>query len=182
MSSSDLAGPVKIVKSFLAGIKSRDKDSMRSVCHADATACLIRNGKPLHLPLSKVLDLIPEDGNEDEVSYDEVTHFYGDFATVWTPYKYYEDGKVSFKCNQFLERDGRRLLKAVKEIKETISIVCTSEIVLTVRKIHHQGANSFSLWKSPEQGWVITSVQDIAISGDGVTPMQVIGSRDNKSI
>lgn len=69
---------------------------MRAVVHADATACLIRFGKPIHMTLAQVLERIDEESKVemDEVSYDEVEHIDGQLASVWTPYKFYEDGKV----------------------------------------------------------------------------------------
>ncbi|KAK5706136.1 hypothetical protein LTR97_001122 [Elasticomyces elasticus] len=30
-------------------------------------------------------------------------------------------------------------------------------------KVHHEGGSAYTLWKSPEGGWVITVVQDIAL-------------------
>lgn len=91
------ATPLATAKTFLAGIGARDKDGMRAVCHPDATACLIRNGQPLHATLASILYRIDDGKNGiemDEVSYDETEHVDGDFATVWTPYKFYEEGKV----------------------------------------------------------------------------------------
>lgn len=69
---------------------------MRAICHPDATACLIRDGKPMHMLVANILDLMSEDQSVemDEVSYDEVEHIDGGFATVWTPYQLFEDGKV----------------------------------------------------------------------------------------
>ena len=95
--STNTSTPLSTAKTFLAGIKARDKVFMRTVSHPDATACLIREGKPIHILIANVLDLMPDDGKVemDEVSYDEVEHVDGDFATVWTPYRFYEDGKVS---------------------------------------------------------------------------------------
>ena len=71
---------------------------MRSLSHPDATACLIRERKPIHILITNVLELMSDDSNVemDEVSYDEVEHVDGDFATVWTPYRFFEDGKVRF--------------------------------------------------------------------------------------
>ena len=50
----------------------------------------------MHILVSNILDLMPDDDSVemDEVSYDEVEHVDGEFATVWTPYRFYEDGKV----------------------------------------------------------------------------------------
>lgn len=50
----------------------------------------------MHILLVNVLDLIStvSDVEMDEVSYDEIEHIDGDFASVWTPYKFFENGKV----------------------------------------------------------------------------------------
>jgi len=77
----------------------------------------------------------------DEVSYDEIEHVDGDFASVWTPYKFYEDGKL-----------------------------------------HHTGTNNFCLWKSPDKSWLITAVQDVGRSAEGVTNMQVVGGHDAEGV
>lgn len=47
--------------------------------------------------ISDVLNRIDDSGaiEQDEVSYDEIEHVDGDFATVWTPYRFFEDVKVS---------------------------------------------------------------------------------------
>lgn len=88
--------PTATAITFLKGIKTRNTDQMRAVCHPGGTACLIRDGKPMYITLDDILDRVcKDDGVErDEVSYDEIEHVDGDFATVWTPYRFYEDGKV----------------------------------------------------------------------------------------
>ncbi|KXT08088.1 hypothetical protein AC579_1472, partial [Pseudocercospora musae] len=83
--------PLGVAKAFLAGIKSRDVAAMRALVHADATACLIREQVPRHF---EVLDIIESaDSEMDEYSYDEVEHVDDDYAIVWTPYEFVEDGK-----------------------------------------------------------------------------------------
>ena len=96
MSESTSLTPTEIAKAFLQGIKSQDKAHMRSLCYANATACLIREGKPLHMLIEDILNRISDKSTVemDEVSHDEVEHIDGEFATVWTPYNFYEDGKV----------------------------------------------------------------------------------------
>ena len=61
----------------------------------------------MHILLANVLDLTPDDVSVemDEVSYDEVEHVDGDFATVWTPYRFYEDGKVSSRSRFRKQRE-----------------------------------------------------------------------------
>lgn len=97
MSSANNSTPKATVITFLKGLKLRNKAQMRAVCHPDATACLIRESKPVYLLIANVLDRINDDSGltMDEVSFDEIVHVDGDFATVWTPFKFYEDGKVS---------------------------------------------------------------------------------------
>ena len=97
MAAAQNSTPLAVAKSFLAGIKARDKKTMASLCHPDATACLIREGKPMHTTVANILDRIDFEGavEQDEVSHDEIEHVDGDFATVWTSYWFYEDGKVS---------------------------------------------------------------------------------------
>jgi hypothetical protein len=97
MSPTDNSTPKATAITFLKGIKLRNKEQMRSVCHPDATACLIRQRKPIYLLVANVLDRISDDSGVamDEVSFDQIEHVDSDFATVWTPYKFYEDGEVS---------------------------------------------------------------------------------------
>lgn len=154
--SSNNTTPLAAAKTFLAGIKSRDKDSMRAVSHPDATACLIRNGKPIHTTVEYVLERIGSEAVEmEEVSYDEVEHVDGLFASVWTPYRSFEDGKACLPYN-----DGS---------VNSRTNAC---------QIHHAGSNNFTLWKSPEKGWIITSVQDIAREAEGVTNLSIVGGHD----
>jgi ketosteroid isomerase-like protein len=96
-----MSSPLEVVKAFLAGIKAGDTVAMGKLAHPDATACLIRNGVPLHTTVAVILGRIAtvgEDLEMDEVSYSEVEHVDGDFATVWTPYRFYEKGKVWKPC------------------------------------------------------------------------------------
>ena len=57
---------------------------MHAICHPDTTACLIREGKPMHFLIANVLDLMPDDDKleMDEISYGEIEHVDGDFATA----------------------------------------------------------------------------------------------------
>ncbi|KAK5745529.1 hypothetical protein LTR17_001400 [Elasticomyces elasticus] len=122
--STDNTTPTSTVKSFLAAIKHHDTALMRAVCHPDATGCLIRDGKPVHTTVAAILQMLDEREDEamDEISWDEVEHVCGEFASVWAPYKFFSCGEV-----------------------------------------HHEGGSAYTLWKSPEVGWVITVVQDIAL-------------------
>ncbi|KAK5116857.1 hypothetical protein LTR85_009117 [Meristemomyces frigidus] len=105
----DNSTPLATAKTFLAGIKARDKKSMRA-------------GKPLHMAISDVLNRLPLSADilMDELSYDEVEHMDGDFATVWTPYKFYEDGKLHHTgSNNFCLWNSREkgwIITAVQDI------------------------------------------------------------------
>lgn len=91
--------PKEIAIRFLECIKLRDQDQMRAMYLPGATACLIRDGKPMYLLMDDILDKMNAASvsglESEEVSYDEIEHVDGDFATVWTPFKFYENGKVS---------------------------------------------------------------------------------------
>ncbi|KAK5723709.1 hypothetical protein LTR15_005409 [Elasticomyces elasticus] len=122
--STDNTTPTSTVKTFLAAIKNHDTARMRAICHPNATACLIRDGQPIYTTVAAILQRLDERKGEqiDEISWDEVEHVCGDFASVWAPYRFFSGGKV-----------------------------------------HHEGGSAYTLWKSPEGGWVITVVQDIAL-------------------
>lgn len=92
----DNSTPKATAVAFLQAIKGKNPADMHAVCHPEATACLIRQGKPIYTNVAQILEWVTrDDGTEqDEVSHDEVEHCDGDLATVWTPYKFYVDGKV----------------------------------------------------------------------------------------
>ncbi|KAK5682695.1 hypothetical protein LTS10_005824 [Elasticomyces elasticus] len=94
--STDNTTPTSTVKTFLAAIKSHDTARMRAVCHPNATGCLIRNGEPIHTTVAAILQRLDERKGEamDEISWDEVEHVCGEFASVWAPYKFFSGGKV----------------------------------------------------------------------------------------
>ena len=85
---------------------------MRAVSLPEATACLIRSGQPVYLHVTDILGkMATNDVEMDEVSHDEVEHVDGQFATVWTPYKFYENGKVGLvkdvdACCETVAHDG----------------------------------------------------------------------------
>jgi hypothetical protein len=51
--------------------------------------------------------------------------------------------------------------------------------MLILLQLHHTGTNNFTLWKSPDKGWLITAVQDVARPVEGVTNMTIVGGHDN---
>ncbi|KAK5741628.1 hypothetical protein LTR17_003833 [Elasticomyces elasticus] len=95
MSTASNTTPTSTVKSFLAAIKHHDTARMRALCHPEATGCLIRNGKPIHTTVAAILQRLDERKDEamDEISWDEVEHVCGEFASVWAPFKFFSGGK-----------------------------------------------------------------------------------------
>jgi hypothetical protein len=92
----DNSTPTATAITFLKAIKVHAADEMREICHPDATACLIRQGKPIHITIERILEWVAKDDGtvQDEVSHDEVEQCDDDFATVWTPYNFYVNGEV----------------------------------------------------------------------------------------
>lgn len=100
---SDNSTPLATAKTFLAGIKARNTASVRSICQPGGTVCLIPEGEPRYLLVVDIFDrLIYKNAQAvmDEVSYDDVEHVDGDFATVWTPLRFFLDGKVLSSCSE----------------------------------------------------------------------------------
>ncbi|KAK4978056.1 hypothetical protein LTR42_002432 [Elasticomyces elasticus] len=93
--STENTTPTSTVKTFLAAIKHHDTDRMRDICHPDATGCLIRDGRPVYTTVAAILQRLDERKDEamEEISWDEVEHVCGDFASVWAPYKFFSGGK-----------------------------------------------------------------------------------------
>ena len=90
--------PLAAARSFLAAIKTKDVVTMKRLSHPNGTACLIRNGAPTHMSISEPIESIgAADSELDEVSYNEVEHIDGIYATIWTPYRFYEDGMVGVR-------------------------------------------------------------------------------------
>lgn len=128
MASQINSTPLATAKAFLACIKSRSKDTLTSIVHPDATGCLIRDGKPNHLKLSRVFDriLAVDSGIEmDEISHDEIEHVDGDFASCWTPYNFFENGKVSDSLENY---NGRVciLLISISGVPYLVQLASTS--------------------------------------------------------
>ena len=99
----DNISPLATVKSFLACISTKSADKMRNLAHADATVCRIRNNQPSYVQLAQVIaHMKTVQDYMEETTYDEVEHIDGSFASVWTPYRFYQDGKVGIPTSPYL--------------------------------------------------------------------------------
>ena len=94
---SDEAAILSTVNAFLACMKSKDRTTMASLVLSDGSATLIRPGKPVHLKLGEVPLRIPIDSavQMDEQIYNSTVHVDGELGVAWTPYVFYEDGKLN---------------------------------------------------------------------------------------
>ena len=89
------SSPVDVVKAFIACIKAKDVENMRKLIHPKATACLIRDNEPQFKSLlESVKKLEHAEGELVEVSWDEVEHTDGGYATVWAKFSIRWDGKA----------------------------------------------------------------------------------------
>lgn len=85
-----------VVKAFIACIRTKDLEYMRKIIHPKATACLIRENEPRFLALTEAIDVLEKAEQEFvEVSWDEVEHIDGEYATVWATFTMHRDGEAS---------------------------------------------------------------------------------------
>ena len=90
------SSPVDVVKAFIACIRTKDLEYMRKIIHPKATACLIRENEPRFQALTEAIDTLEKAEQElVEVSWDEVEHIDGEFATVWANFSMHRDGEAS---------------------------------------------------------------------------------------
>ena len=90
------SSPVDAVKAFIACIRTKDLEYMRKIMHPKATACLIRENEPRFLALTEAIGTLEKAEQEFvEVSWDEVEHIDGEYATVWTTFSMHRDGEAS---------------------------------------------------------------------------------------
>ena len=90
------SSPVDAVKAFIACIRTKDLQYMRKIIHPKATACLIRENEPRFLALTEAIDALEKaEGEFVEVSWDEVEHIDGEYATVWATFSMHRDGEAS---------------------------------------------------------------------------------------
>lgn len=94
---SDEAAILSTINAFLGCMKNKDRGTMASLILKDGSATLIRRGKPVHLTLEKVVERIPVDSSVqmDEQIYNSHVHVDGELGVAWTPYVFYEDGKLN---------------------------------------------------------------------------------------
>lgn len=89
------SSPVDAVKAFIGCIRTKDLESMRKIIHPNATACLIRENEPRFLALTEAIDALKKADEEFvEVSWDEVEHIDGEYATVWAAFSMHRDGEL----------------------------------------------------------------------------------------
>ena len=94
---SDEAAILSTVNAFLGCMKSKDRATMNSLILQDGSATLIRRGRPVHLTLREVPLRIPVDSavQMDEQIYNSTVHVDGELGVAWTPYVFYEDGRLN---------------------------------------------------------------------------------------
>ena len=70
---------------------------MLSLVLTSGAATLIRRGAPVHLSLEAVVNRIPVDSkvDMDEQIYNSTVHVDGELGVAWTPYVFYEDGRLN---------------------------------------------------------------------------------------
>ncbi|OCK75566.1 hypothetical protein K432DRAFT_408909 [Lepidopterella palustris CBS 459.81] len=90
------SGPVDVVKAFIACIRTKDLECMRKIIHPKATVCLIRENEPCFKTLAEAIDTLEKAEQEFlDVSWDEVEHRHGEYATVWATFSMHRDGEAS---------------------------------------------------------------------------------------
>ena len=95
-SSIQNSSPVDVVKAFIACIRTKDLEYMRKIIHPKATACLIRENEPRFQALTEAIDTLEKAEQKFvEVSWDEVEHIDGEYATVWATFSIHQDGEAS---------------------------------------------------------------------------------------
>ena len=94
---NDEAAILTTVNAFLGCIKNKDRETMASLILEDGSATLIRRGKPVHITLENVVARIPVNSSTpmDEQIYNSTVHVDGELGVAWTPYVFYEDGKLN---------------------------------------------------------------------------------------
>jgi hypothetical protein len=90
------SSPVDVVKAFIACVRTKDLEYMHKVIHPKATACLIRENEPHFQTLTQAIDKLGRAEQElVEVSWDEIEHVDGEYATVWAKFSMHQDGEAS---------------------------------------------------------------------------------------
>lgn len=80
---------LQTVRTFMGCIVANDRDTMISLVLPSGYGTIIRNGQPLTMSLTEIIDRTPWNSPVavDEQIFDEIVHVDHDLAVVWTPYK-----------------------------------------------------------------------------------------------
>jgi len=123
---SDEAAILSTVNAFLTCIKNKDPNTMASLVLKEGSATLIRRGKPVHLTLEKVVTRIPVDSqvDMDEQIYNSTVHVDGELGVAWTPYVFYEDGKLNHTgtniFNMWKTKDRGWMITGIADISREV--------------------------------------------------------------
>lgn len=114
------------VNAFLSCIKNKDRNTMASLVLKEGSATLVRRGKPVHLTLEKVVTRIPVEStvHMDEQIYNSTVHVDGELGVAWTPYVFYEDGKLNHTgtniFNMWKSKDRGWLITGIADIAREV--------------------------------------------------------------
>ncbi|KAJ7576991.1 hypothetical protein C8J56DRAFT_972069 [Mycena floridula] len=95
--SSEESAVLKVAENFLNGIGERNKAMMLEQILPDGGAVLMRNGAPLFMKLTGVVDRIPFDSPdemEERISGQPLLRVDHDIAMAWTPYEFLINDKL----------------------------------------------------------------------------------------
>lgn len=111
---------LKTIHDFLDGIQTRDREAMLRQVLPDGGATLLRNGEPLHMSMSGVIERIEFDAAivMIESIHDHTILIDSDIAMAWTPYEFFMNGVLHhLGTNIFtlLRRNGRWLISGVAD-------------------------------------------------------------------
>ena len=82
---------------MLIPVSRKNRNAMLSLVLPSLAATLIRRGGPVHFSLDDVVNRIPVDSKVemDEQIYNSMVHVDGKLGVAWTPYVFYEDGRLN---------------------------------------------------------------------------------------
>lgn len=112
---------LKVAETFLEGIGTRDKALMFDQILPAGGATLLRNGMPICINLSGVIDRLPFDlpqKMEERISGQPVVRIDNDIAMAWTPYEFLIDDvmdHVGTDIWSFAKQNGRWLISGVAD-------------------------------------------------------------------
>ena len=122
------AAVLDTVLDFLSGIKERDKALMLSHLLPNTSACLIRNGQPLHVDFVAYIErTVPWDSDDrlDEQIYNAKVLVDGEIAMAWTPYVVYRNDKpqhTGTNIMSFWKREGKWVISCVADIARKVEL------------------------------------------------------------